>query len=275
MAQSPGVEETEGWARSPGVEETEGWGYAPSSKDASLSSAVRQHFVNYFVEHFANYENFVITPQQSLEDWQKNRDQFQNFDKSAFLSDQPTSHWPFYSAFLESTLFSGFIDEKLLSQWKAGEASVSISLFDSYIERYKDKSGLSKPPTTPGVSSEGSVSSFLPLLPPSPPSLSSPSLSFLPSHPLLPPLLPLLPPPSPPYLFPPSSSLPSYTSSPSPVLHSLYVLSVGMLGNGLMMEGVKEVAPLPVLLEGMATDKVQCYEVFPPLDSFVMRPVSL
>eukprot|EP00731_Ephydatia_muelleri_P027721 Em0019g594a len=104
-----------------------------------------------------------------------------NFDKSAFLSDQPTSHWPFYSAFLESTLFSGFIDEKLLSQWKAGEASVSISLFDSYIERYKDKSGLSKPPTTPGVSSE--------------------------------------------------------------VLHSpLYVLSVGMLGNGLMMEGVKEVA---------------------------------
>ena len=189
-------------AHSPGVEGTgKEWDNDPGPREASFSTAMRQLFANYFVEHFANYENFVIAPQQSFEDWQKNRDQFQNFDKSAFLSDQPTSHWPFYSAFLESTLFSGFIDEKLLAQWKVGEASVYIALFDSYIERYKDKSGLSKPPTTPGFSFEG------------------------------------------------------------------------MLGDGLVTEEVKEVAPPPALLEGVSADtSTQRSEVFPHLSPSLMEP---
>ena len=132
------------------------WDYSPNKKDQRFSAAVRNVFSSYFVEHFANYDNFIIVPTQTYDQWIQNREQFQNFDKTAFLSDQPTHHWPFYSAFLESSMFSAFIDEKVTSLWMPEKASERLVSFDSRVEAYRDKSGLAKPPTTPGLGSRSS-----------------------------------------------------------------------------------------------------------------------
>lgn len=125
------------------------WDYTPNKKDQQFSTAIREVFSAYFVEHFANYDNFIIVPTQTYDQWIRNREQFQNFDKTAFLSDQPTQYWPFYSAFLESNMFSAFIDEKVTSMWLPEKASQRLLVFDSRVETYLDKTGLAKPPTTP------------------------------------------------------------------------------------------------------------------------------
>ena len=127
------------------------WNFSLDKKDVQFSSVVREVFSSYFVEHFVNYENFVIMPQQTYDQWLRNREQFQNFDKAAFLSEQPKQFWPFYSAFLESNMFSAFIDGKLMSFWEPGKASAEMVQFDSKVEAYREESGLAKPPTTPGA----------------------------------------------------------------------------------------------------------------------------
>lgn len=42
---------------------------------------VREVFANRFTQMFADYEVFVIQPNQDKESWFTNRDQMQNFDK--------------------------------------------------------------------------------------------------------------------------------------------------------------------------------------------------
>ena len=135
------------------------WDYSPNRKDQRFSAAVREVFCSYFVQHFANYDTFIVVPTQTYEQWIKNREQFQNFDKTAFLSDQPNHHWPFYAAFLESSMFTAFIDEKVTSMWLPEKASQHLVLFDSRVETYRDKSGLGKSPTTPGFGSRSSSKS--------------------------------------------------------------------------------------------------------------------
>ena len=130
------------------------WDCLPEQSEISFATAVREVFASYFVEHFANYENFIIVPQQSYDQWLRNREHFQNFDKTAFLSDQTTSSRPFYSAFLETSMFSLFIDEKIVTFWEPERAGRSLLVFDSRVESYRDKSGLAKPPTMPGSRSE-------------------------------------------------------------------------------------------------------------------------
>ena len=125
------------------------WDYAPSREEDDFASAVREVFMNYFVEHFANYENFIIMPKQSYDQWVRNREQFQNFDNTAFLSDQPSNH-PFYSTFLETSMFIAFIDKKIMAFWDSEQAGRALQLFDSKIEAYQAKSGLAKPPTMSG-----------------------------------------------------------------------------------------------------------------------------
>ena len=100
-----------------------------------------------------------MVPTQTYEQWIKNREQFQNFDKTAFLSDQPNHHWPFYAAFLESSMFTTFIDEKVTSMWHPEKASQQLALFDSRVEAFRDKTGLGKSPTTPGLGSRSSSKS--------------------------------------------------------------------------------------------------------------------
>ena len=126
------------------------WDYAPSREEEGFASAVREVFMSYFVEHFANYENFIIMPRQSYDQWVRNREQFQNFDNTAFLSDQPSNHRPFYSTFLETSMFIAFIDKKIMAFWDSEQAGQALQLFDSRVEAYRAKSGLAKPPTTPG-----------------------------------------------------------------------------------------------------------------------------
>ena len=122
---------------------------------------MREVFANYFVEHFANYENFIIVPAQSYDQWVRNREQFQNFDKTAFLSDQPTNYRPFYSAFVETTMFIGFVDEKIVAYWEPEKAGHNMSLFDSRVDQYRTKSGLPQLPTKPGSRSESELIQFM------------------------------------------------------------------------------------------------------------------
>ena len=130
--------------------------FTPDTRESGFAAAIREVFMSYFVEHFANYENFVIMPKQSFEQWKKNREQFQNFDKMAFLSDQPINYRAFYSAFVESTLFMQFVDKKIVTIWEPEKADHSLRLFDARVEMYRDKSGLAKLPSTPGPKSADS-----------------------------------------------------------------------------------------------------------------------
>lgn len=130
--------------------------FFPDPGETNFASAIREVFASYFVEHFANYENFIIMPKQSYDQWKKNREQFQNFDKMAFLSDQPTNYRAFYSAFVESTLFTQFVDQKIVTIWEPEKADQCLRLFDARVELYRDKSGLAKLPTTPGPKSADS-----------------------------------------------------------------------------------------------------------------------
>ena len=134
--------------------------FLPEPRETSFATAVREVFASYFVEHFANYENFIIMPKQSYDQWKKNREQFQNFDKTAFLSDQPTNYRAFYAAFVESSLFTQFVDQKIVTIWEPEKADHSLRLFDARVEQYRDKSGLAKLPTTPGPKSADSKSSL-------------------------------------------------------------------------------------------------------------------
>ena len=118
------------------------------NEESEFSDAVRNVFCNYFVERFANYENFVIIPNQSYAQWTKNREQFQNFDKTAFLSDQPLNSKKFYSAFLETVMFTSFVDDKLISLWDSKNSSKELILFDKFVENYRLNSGIITTPST-------------------------------------------------------------------------------------------------------------------------------
>lgn len=126
------------------------WDYAPDKSELCFTTDIRELFAEYFVEHFANYEKFIIMPKQNYIQWQKNREQFQNFDKTAYLSDQPLNSQAFYSAFLETSIFTIFVDDKIVAVYQPEKCKPSLCMFDLHIERHLDKSGLAKPPSTPG-----------------------------------------------------------------------------------------------------------------------------
>ncbi|XP_013061457.1 DENN domain-containing protein 5A-like isoform X2 [Biomphalaria glabrata] len=104
-----------------------------------FNNAVREIVLNCFVHMFSSYENFVINPSQDLESWLSNRETIHNFDKAAFLSDQPASHLPFLSAFIETQMFTTLMDNKIVSQWE--ETDPGLQLFDARIKNLKDAAG--------------------------------------------------------------------------------------------------------------------------------------
>ena len=126
------------------------WNYVPDKLETKFASAVRETFVGYFVEHFLNYEKFIVMPTQDFQQWQNNREQFLNFDKTAYLSDQPLISKPFFSTFLETSIFSMFVDNKIIAIFQPELCSPALALFDAWILRHRDKSGLANPPRTPG-----------------------------------------------------------------------------------------------------------------------------
>ena len=125
------------------------WDYLLDNKEAAFTNTIRTTFLNYFAERFTSYEQFVIQPQQSYDQWLRNREQFQNFDKTAFLSDQSPQHWPFYSAFLETSMFSAFIDKKIISVCEPSHTDACLPIFDTSIENFLNTNGIPVGPTPP------------------------------------------------------------------------------------------------------------------------------
>lgn len=107
-----------------------------------FNNAVREIFLNCFVHMFLGYENFVVNPSQDMESWLTNRETMHNFDKAAFLSDQPESHLPFLSPFIETQMFATMIDNKIMSQWE--ETDPYLCVFDARIKALRDKLGESR-----------------------------------------------------------------------------------------------------------------------------------
>ena len=91
------------------------------------NSSFREVFLHYFLQMFSSYESFVISPPSTdMETWLSNRETMQNFDKAAYLSDQPEAHLPFLSAFIETQMFTTLIDNKILAAWEDPESNLRV-----------------------------------------------------------------------------------------------------------------------------------------------------
>ncbi|XP_063616075.1 DENN domain-containing protein 5B [Cydia splendana] len=112
-------------------------------EDARLNSAVRECFLNRFVNMFLAYENFIIQPDQDRDAWLSTRESMVNFDKASFLSDQPQRHRPFLSRFLETQMFATFIDNKIMASW--GEYDANLQAFDHRVAITRRRAGESGP----------------------------------------------------------------------------------------------------------------------------------
>ncbi|XP_058173440.1 DENN domain-containing protein 5B [Anopheles ziemanni] len=112
-------------------------------EDLRLNNALREIFLNRFVQMFAAYEHFVILPNQSKDEWLTNRESLHNFDKASFLSDQPQHHRPFLSRFLESQMFATLIDNKIMLSWgdEVNDMEYCLKLFDSRIKILRKRYG--------------------------------------------------------------------------------------------------------------------------------------
>ncbi|XP_043268202.1 DENN domain-containing protein 5B isoform X2 [Venturia canescens] len=104
-----------------------------------FNNAVREIFLNRFVQLFSGYDHFVIHPSQDKDEWLNNRDSMHVFDKATFLSDQPAQHLPFLSRFLETQMFASLVDNKVMSSWS--ELDSNIKIFDHRIAQIKKKVG--------------------------------------------------------------------------------------------------------------------------------------
>lgn len=121
-------------------EETEISSEAQYARDLRINNAIREIFLNRFVQMFSTYEHFIIQPCQDKEEWLNNRDSMQNFDKSSFLFDQPQHHLPFLSRFIETQMFATLVDNYILSHWSPLDPHLRV--FESRIKslslRYED-----------------------------------------------------------------------------------------------------------------------------------------
>ncbi|XP_065582616.1 DENN domain-containing protein 5B-like isoform X2 [Artemia franciscana] len=103
--------------------------------DMHFNNEIRESILNRFAVIFGAYENFVVQTNQDKETWLNSRESSHNFDKTAFLSDQPRQHLPFLSRFIESQMFTTFIDQKILQGF--GEHHSLVQLFDQRVQKYK------------------------------------------------------------------------------------------------------------------------------------------
>lgn len=76
-------------------------------QEMKINNAVREVFINRFAWLLYSYEHFVInTACKDLETYFASRESVANFDKAAFLSDQPSRNLPFLAAFLETQVLN-------------------------------------------------------------------------------------------------------------------------------------------------------------------------
>ena len=148
MATRAGIEEE---VTSPASSVTSDLGNATSPVPDEVDSEkfvldIREAFVQRFIDLLRDYEKFTIYPKQSYDQWKRDREQFQNFDRTAFLSDQPEKNLPFLSAFLETQMFRSFVDEKIEAYYSK-DPSKHLALFDNKIElAAKERSELMRSP---------------------------------------------------------------------------------------------------------------------------------
>ncbi|KAK3603529.1 hypothetical protein CHS0354_027948 [Potamilus streckersoni] len=117
--------------------------------ELKFNCAIRETFFNRFVHMFCSYEEFIIQPTQDMESWLSSRESMQNFDKAAFLSDQPECSLPFLSPFIETQMFATLIDNKILSNWE--EADPNLHVFNMRVKKLQDEF-VSAAPRTPTYS---------------------------------------------------------------------------------------------------------------------------
>ncbi|XP_078663864.1 DENN domain-containing protein 5B-like isoform X2 [Branchiostoma floridae x Branchiostoma belcheri] len=104
-------------------------------EDMKLNAALREIFLHRIASLLLGYESFVIQPNGDLESWFSNREQMTNFDKAAFLSDQPDIYLPFLSPFIETQMFATLVDNKIMANWEPIDDNLKI--FDAKIENIK------------------------------------------------------------------------------------------------------------------------------------------
>ena len=111
------------------------------AKDLMTNNMIREVFLHYFLQMFHCFDHFVIQPPPkfTMDEWLSNRDSMENFDKTAFLGDQPEAQLPFISAFIETQMFTTFIDNKLLSNWE--EMEPNLKLFEQRLSKYSVRDG--------------------------------------------------------------------------------------------------------------------------------------
>ena len=116
--------------------------YRKEREQCEFNFEIREILVNWFTQVFLDYDTFVIQPRdsQDMDQWLQNREQMENFDKAAFLSDQPAQFLPFLAPFIESQMFATFIDTKLIGCWS--DPDPRLAIFDQRINQMKDKSGI-------------------------------------------------------------------------------------------------------------------------------------
>ncbi|TPP59123.1 Rab6IP1 protein, partial [Fasciola gigantica] len=129
-----------------------------------FNTAVRLVFLNNFSKVFRQYDKFLVsdlldsTGSDSVHRTGFNKPQTRSglhaFDKVGFLSDQPETHLPFLSAFLETQMFTSFLDNRLTtsgngcpvgvnSDWSVlhrASVSANVSIFDQLVSRVSDLS---------------------------------------------------------------------------------------------------------------------------------------
>jgi hypothetical protein len=115
---------------------------AKELRQLEFNLEIREILVNWFTQVFLDYASFVIHPldNQDMEQWIQNREQMENFDKAAFLSDQPATFLPFLAPFIETQMFASFIDTKLIGWWS--EPDSRLAVFDQRISQMKNKLGI-------------------------------------------------------------------------------------------------------------------------------------
>ena len=109
---------------------------SPHVEDLVVNSNIREVVLHYMLQMFGSFEKFVIPPSgHDTESWLSNRESFKNFDKAAYLSDQPVAHLSFLSAFMETQMFMSFIDSKIMSDWE--ELPPNLRVFEERISRIR------------------------------------------------------------------------------------------------------------------------------------------
>ena len=108
-------------------------------RDLMTNNNIREVFLHYFLQLFNTVASFVIQPpaEVGMDDWICNRESMQNFDKAAFLGDQPEGHLPFLSAFIETQMFTSFTDNHILATWEAKDPN--LLLFEQRLQNFKDE----------------------------------------------------------------------------------------------------------------------------------------